>query len=280
MLAFAPKSSPDYTHAPAFPSPLRPRSANIYGPLRHSNYTYMNINDETSTKDTSAPQCNSNNNGNNNTKPIFGSDVPRTTTATTTKLPFSQRQIKRNPLQQNSSTLHTSRRSAYLRKVSNQRDETRFERRGEDMMRLDYIQRQKAWEAERAREAAFVPSDFVEEEDDEQEVTTYDLPESSHMDLQQSSMPEAEVEEFLRDEGKELEALLEYLPSAGDDMMYEDEQDFDESSLWSDDADYDALFSEVLSQQEQQQQQGGNAAESSQAMLDMGSHGEDEMDMS
>lgn len=147
------------------------------------------------------------------------------------------------------------------------------------MMRLDYIQRQKAWEAERAREATFVPAESLEEEDYEQDVATFDLPATSQMDLQQSSMPEAEVEEFLRDEGKQLEALLEYLPSAGDDMM-EEEQEFDDSSLWSDDADYDALFSEVLSQQEQQQQQGGNAAQSSQVMPDMGGHAEDEMDMS
>ena len=132
------------------------------------------------------------------------------------------------------------------------------------MMRLDFMQRQRAWEAERAALAA---SQVLEEEDEDEE--TYDLP-------MQSSMPEAEVEEFLRDEGKELEALLEYMP---DDAMKED--DFDETSLWSDDADYDALFSEVLGQQEQEQ--GQAAVQSSQLMPGMQQHGnggDDEMDMS
>ena len=133
------------------------------------------------------------------------------------------------------------------------------------MMRLDFMQSQRAWEAERAALAA---SQVLEEEEEE----PYDLP-------MQSSMPEAEVEEFLRDEGKELEALLEYMP---DDAMKED--DFDETSLWSDDADYDALFSEVLGQQEQEPGQAGNAAvQSSQIMPDMQQHGnggDDEMDMS
>lgn len=188
------------------------------------------------------------------------------------------------------------------------------------MMRWDFMQRQRAWEAERAREAALAASDYLVEEEEEEEeeeyehehedddevvdggYDEYDLPVASGQmnGLQRSSMAnsatrsvsqEAEVEEFLREEGKELEALLEHLPPTGeeygdDDAMNQEEgNEFDETSLWSDDADYDALFEEVLSQQEQA---GGNAgvaaaAQSSQVISDA-QHGlvggDDEMDMS
>lgn len=186
------------------------------------------------------------------------------------------------------------------------------------MMRWDFMQRQRAWEAERAREAALAASDYLAEEEEEEEYEheqedddevvdgggydEYDLPVASGQmnGLQRSSMAnsatrsvsqEAEVEEYLREEGKELEALLEHLPPTGeaygdDDAMNQEEgNEFDETSLWSDDADYDALFEEVLSQQEQA---GGNAgvaaaAQSSQVISDA-QHGlvggDDEMDMS
>lgn len=186
------------------------------------------------------------------------------------------------------------------------------------MMRWDFMQRQRAWEAERAREAALAASDYLAEEEEEEEeyehehehdeevvdggYDGYDLPVASGQmnGLQRSPTAnsatrnvsqEAEVEEFLREEGKELEALLEHLPPTveeyGDDdaMNQEEGNEFDETSLWSDDADYDALFEEVLSQQEQA---GGNAAvaaaaQSSQVISDA-QHGlvggDDEMDMS
>lgn len=182
------------------------------------------------------------------------------------------------------------------------------------MMRWDFMQRQRAWEAERAREAALAASDYLfEDEEEEEEVEVvgggydgYELPVASGQmsGLQRSAMAssamrnvsqEAEVEEFLREEGKELEALLEHLPMTrqeyddnddDDDAMNQEEaNEFDETSLWSDDADYDALFEEVLSQQEQA---GGNAAVAaaaqSSAVISDAQHelvgGDDEMDMS
>lgn len=133
------------------------------------------------------------------------------------------------------------------------------------MMRLDFMRRQRAWEAEREALAA---SQVVEEEEAE------DLPMASSMPMG----GEDEVEEFLRDEDKELEALLEYMPHA-DEAMNGDDDDFDETSLWSDDADYDALFSEVLSQQQEETA----AVQSSQIMpstQSLENGGDDEMDMS
>ena len=106
-------------------------------------------------------------------------------------------------------------------------------------MRLDFVQRQKQWEAEQAREAPQIPSDPPEEEE-------YDLPTSSGNTMQisapstqQPPMPENEVDEVLQREDEELEALLSYMPAEGDEQS---------EHLWSDDDDYDALFSEFLEQ--------------------------------
>ena len=77
-------------------------------------------------------------------------------------------------------------------------------------MCLDYIQRQKQWEA--------APS-------------TQLLP-----------LPEDEVDEVLQREDEELEALLSYMPTDRDTA----ESDRQSEHLWSDDDDYDALFSEFM----------------------------------
>lgn len=113
-------------------------------------------------------------------------------------------------------------------------------------MRLDFVQRQRQWEAEQARNAPQMPSDPPEEEDED-----YDLPMSSGNAMQISApstqMPQLlydEVEEVLQRENQELEALLSYMPA--------DEYDGDQHSehhLWSDDDDYDALFSELMEQE-------------------------------
>lgn len=106
-------------------------------------------------------------------------------------------------------------------------------------MRMDFMQRQRAWEAERRREADILSSQqgldqVVEEEDD------LDLPGWSG-----DANEEVGVEEFLRDEQAELEQLLEYMP---DDKQ----QNAGEDGMWSDDADYDELFEEVLASQKTQ----------------------------
>lgn len=119
------------------------------------------------------------------------------------------------------------------------------------MMRLDFMQRQRAWEADRAREAEFVPSQELIEEEEEEHQGEYELPGMQVKGTKGEIGGEDEVEEFLRDEEGEIEALLEFMPPQGEGL---DEEMEDETSLWSDDADYDALFEQVLSQQEQQQQ--------------------------
>ena len=104
-------------------------------------------------------------------------------------------------------------------------------------MRLDFVQRQKAWEAEQARDAPQIPSGPIEEEDED----VYDLPSSSSNAMQISSQqPDDQVDEVLQREEEELEALLEFMPGQEGDAHSE--------HLWSDDDDYDALFSQFMEQ--------------------------------
>jgi hypothetical protein len=137
-------------------------------------------------------------------------------------------------------------------------------------MRLDFMQRQKRWEAQLAREAPPLASDPIVEEDEDDT----DLPTSSSAMQISSQQPEDEVDEVLQREDQELEALLEYMPDN------EKKQDDTPSSgnLWSDDDDYDALFSEVM---EQEQEMGWASGKTTQAQQTAHMRQQDdEMDLS
>ena len=121
------------------------------------------------------------------------------------------------------------------------------------MQRLEFYRLQRAWETQQARSAPTLSWDAPEEEAEED----VELPEStwagSVMQVSQQSRPEDEVDDLLAREDEELAALLEFMPDAGRNV---EQRDGDERSehLWSDDEDYDALFSELMSQEQAQQQ--------------------------
>ena len=108
-------------------------------------------------------------------------------------------------------------------------------------MRLDYMQRQKQWEAELARDAPQTPSDPPDEEEG------FELPTSSNAMQISQPLPEDEVDDVLQWENQELEALLSYMPQESEP---EDANSQPEQNLWSDDDDYDALFSEFMEEDE------------------------------
>ena len=133
------------------------------------------------------------------------------------------------------------------------------------MQRLDFYQRQRQWEAEQALSAPTLPFDAAEEVGDEE---MGELPVSSWMGsamnisappTQQSQADVDEVDEVLARESEELAALLEFMQNEGDENG-----DGRSEHLWSDDEDYDALFSELVEkemstagqQQEEMQEQG------------------------
>lgn len=108
------------------------------------------------------------------------------------------------------------------------------------------MQRQRAWEAEQAREAPLIPSDPPEPEEEEEE---FELPTSSNaMQTSQTSEPprEDEADEIAQQEEQELEALLEYMPGERRGHIPPERNETHYEHLWSDDDDYDALFSELV----------------------------------
>lgn len=138
-------------------------------------------------------------------------------------------------------------------------------------MRLDFVQRQKQWEAEQARSAPLLPSDPIEEED---EPGNFDFDfTSSGNAMQVSTQPEQEAEDFAQRENEELEALLSFLPGEQDSApktgMQGNEEQMSEH-FGSDDDDYDALFSDFINEDAHAGPENGGQA-----------NGEgDEMDMS
>lgn len=114
------------------------------------------------------------------------------------------------------------------------------------MMRLDFVRQQRQWEAEQARDAPWMSAYGPEEDENEEDLSTS----SSAMQFSQfgSQMPlaEEEVEEVVQMEDQELEALLSFMPVNGDEEMNDHEPHSDHA--WSDDDDYDALFSEFMDQ--------------------------------
>lgn len=103
--------------------------------------------------------------------------------------------------------------------MSEARDEKRFAARGEEILRADWVRERREWK-ERVESSAPV----VEEEEFEE---YGELP----------GWEEAEREE------RELQALLELMPEDGE-AMDEDGNGEDDAGVWSDGADYEALFSE------------------------------------
>ncbi|KAK5127627.1 hypothetical protein LTR85_006968 [Meristemomyces frigidus] len=213
----APSRCTDYsTHGflPTVPSPLSPRSTNIYGrrPL------YMSSDAVTKEERKIAP----------------------------TRFTPQRPTVKKAPVPKQDE-LKERRRSMFLKKVREGREEKRWESRGEDMMRLDFMQRQRQWEAEQAREAPPLPQETVEEDEE-----VYELPNASSSAMpisappSQQAMPDAELDEVLQREDLELEALLSYMP----ELKNEDAACYGTRSdhMWSDDDDYDALFSELVDQ--------------------------------
>ncbi|KAI7551433.1 hypothetical protein KC331_g2556 [Hortaea werneckii] len=202
---------------PHVPSPLSPRSTNIYG--RRPDIFFMN--EEAVNREERKLQP-----GRFTTQP--------------------KREVRKAKVPKQDE-LKEKRRHMFLRKVKEGREDKRWESRGEDIMRLDFMQRQRAWEAEQAREAPLIPSDPPEPEEEEEE--EFELPTSSNaMQISQTSEPprEDEADEIAQQEEQELEALLEYMPGEHRGRNPTERNEMHHEHLWSDDDEYDALFSELV----------------------------------
>lgn len=134
----------------------------------------------------------------------------------------------------------------------------------QQIMRLDFVQRQKQWEAEQVRSAPLLPSDAPEEEDEEDlshMIFSGNATQNSMSFSQWQATPE-EADEIAQMEDEELEALLSFLPGEGDELpgqhnyqqskqnqgQGQDQQGNEPMSdhFGSDDDDYDSLFSDLI----------------------------------
>ncbi|KAH9810112.1 hypothetical protein Tdes44962_MAKER01085 [Teratosphaeria destructans] len=219
---------------PAIPSPLSPRSANIYGPYhRPAQKIWMS---GPVTKDEHHQIASP------NFRPSGKENEAR-----------RRQNVKKAPSPKQDD-LKERRRSMFLRSVREKREDKRFEARGEDIMRLDYMQRQRAWEAQLAREAKVYAPEVEAIGEDEEE---YDLPvasggPASGMEISSQPLPPRmsqadEADEVRRREEEELEAMVEMMEGQGTaERQRKDDETGRETNLWSDDDDYDELFSEVM----------------------------------
>ncbi|EON62813.1 hypothetical protein W97_02038 [Coniosporium apollinis CBS 100218] len=157
-------------------------------------------------------------------------------------IPYSKRAIKAVPIPQGRSATQERRRDLFLKKVQQDRDEKRWEARGDQIMKLDFVAERRRWEAEQARAA---PNPDEPSEDSEYGEGYNDLPmwSSQQTEARRSSQPEEEAEAVIQQENEELDAMIS--------MMEEQGQTSQTSSIGSpgfgsDDEDYDIIFSEIL----------------------------------
>ena len=141
--------------------------------------------------------------------------------------------------------------------------------RSNQIMRQDFVQRQKKWEAEQARVAHSLPLDAPEEEEIDGQDGSFGFPGSSGDAMQMSSQWDAtpeEADEVARRESEELEELLSLLPGDANGLQQQQEQyqahqtQRQDEHFGSDDDDYDALFSDFINEEAHGMSEGDDTA--------------------
>ncbi|CAI6338395.1 unnamed protein product [Periconia digitata] len=151
-----------------------------------------------------------------------------------TKRPTNQpRTFKPNPVFQTRDAATQKRRALFFNRVQKNREDKKWDSRGEQIQGMDYASERKRWEEEQAREAPNVEDEITDEEDLIRAASfhTSDAPQS------EQAIEEAE---YLR--AQEEWELQQYIAS-----MEEDETDNASLHFGSDDEDYDAILIEGLS---------------------------------
>ncbi|KAF2262285.1 hypothetical protein CC78DRAFT_618684 [Lojkania enalia] len=163
----------------------------------------------------------------------------------TEKMPVPQRAYKPNPVMQSRDAVKERRREMFFKRVQKDRDDRKWEVRGEQIQLLDFMSEQKRWEAEKARQAMQLEVnnfDFLEDELENLEGATpsYDLSNASHNE------PRDEAE-YISQEDQELEAFIAAIEEE------EGQQEVASQHFGSDDEDYDQIFMEYTTGWENQQ---------------------------
>ncbi|KAH7125166.1 hypothetical protein B0J11DRAFT_434694 [Dendryphion nanum] len=166
--------------------------------------------------------------------------IPRTFTFTMAsqtkadKTPIPKRAHKPNPAILSRDAQAQRRRDLFHRKVQNEREERKWETRGEQLERLDFFSDQKRWETAKARQA---PKEF--------DVLDDDLLEEFATAQQSTNLPQLEPEMseadwVLAQEEQELQELIAAMEAQ------EQNEDVASQHYGSDDEDYDDIFMECM----------------------------------
>ncbi|KAF2872403.1 hypothetical protein BDV95DRAFT_606019 [Massariosphaeria phaeospora] len=147
-------------------------------------------------------------------------------------VPVPHRAYKPNPIVQTRDVATQRRRDMFFRKVQNDRDNKKWQARGDQLQRLDYISDQKRWEAEKARQAPEVVDHYLDDEVLDDAMSSYTP----------SGTPQATDEEdyILAQEEYELQQLITSMEEE------QDNQEHTSQHYGSDDEDYDQLFMECI----------------------------------
>ncbi|KAI4960011.1 hypothetical protein J4E86_001630 [Alternaria arbusti] len=169
-----------------------------------------------------------------------------------------QRAFKANPVMQTRDATTKRRRDMFFKRVQNNRDDKKWESRGEQIQQLDFVSERKRWEAEKARQAPQENDDIDEETMDDAPLPV--LP--THAPQSNPEMTEADY--VAAQEEYELQQLI---------ASMEQESDARSQHYGSDDDDYDSIFMECATaghdQYQQQPQRAQDAFEGDAMDMDM-----------
>ncbi|KAF2013684.1 hypothetical protein BU24DRAFT_452525 [Aaosphaeria arxii CBS 175.79] len=142
-----------------------------------------------------------------------------------------KRTHKPNPVIQSRDVASQRRRDMFFKRVQKDREDRRWEARGDQIQRLDFISDQKKWEAAKARQAPEVPEEYLDQEFEEFV--------ASQSDEQYMERDVSEAEWIAAQEEHELQQMIASMEEAdGDD------NDRMSQHYGSDDEDYDQIFME------------------------------------
>ncbi|KAF2707081.1 hypothetical protein K504DRAFT_458539 [Pleomassaria siparia CBS 279.74] len=207
MLAASPfYSQSTYRHAPTRSSPLSEHTANVSS--RPFNFTMAS-------------------------QPDFS------------KKPVPQRLHKPNPVTQKSDVVAQRRRDMFFRRVQKGREDKKWDARGDQIQRLDFISTQKRWKAEKARQAPELDLEFLDQNIDEFASTFA----SKNAPQTQQELEEAEY--VLAQEEYDLQQLIASI----EENQEQGRLDTASQHYGSDDEDYDRIFMECAADTSNSEQQ-------------------------
>ncbi|KAL5120588.1 hypothetical protein ACEQ8H_001607 [Pleosporales sp. CAS-2024a] len=157
--------------------------------------------------------------------------------------PTPSRAYKSNPVMQTRDAASKRRRDMFFKRVQSDREDKKWEARGEQIQQLDFVSERRRWEAEKARQAPKEEDEMLEELDEDAFLPQWTAP------TPPSPQEMTEADWVAAQEEYELQQMI----AAMEDQ--DQENDATSQHFGSDDEDYDQLFMDCAMAEDQQYQQ-------------------------